>query len=81
MKMNVFEYTVAAKYEDIASFENLDHANAFARSIAKTMHCDVDVINAFTGEVHTSLCCQLHITYNAEMEELEKYYEVKEREW
>lgn len=81
MKMNVFEYTVSAKHEDIAAFDDLEHAKAYARVISKTEHCDTDVINAFTGEVHYSLCCYLHITYNADYEETEKYYEVKEREW
>lgn len=81
MKMNVFEYTVSAKHEDIAAFDDLEHAKAYARVISKTEHCDTDVINAFTGEVHQSLVCSLHITYNEDIEEIEEYYEIKEREW
>jgi hypothetical protein len=81
MKMNVFEYTVAAKHEEIASFENLDHAKAFARHIANEEHCDVDIINAFTGEVHLSLVCYAYVAYNPLKDKTVTFYKVKEREW
>lgn len=81
MKMNVFEFTVSAKHEDIASFENLDHAIAFAKSIANIEHCDVDIINAFTGEVHKSFVCYAYIAYNPLTTEPFTFYKVKEREW
>ena len=81
MKMNVFEYAVTARGEDVAGFDNLEHASMFALKLAKHEHCDVDIINAFTGEVHLSLCSYLHITYNADKNEVEKFYEVKERAW
>lgn len=81
MQMEVFEYGVYAKSNVVAGFNDLDRAKAYAFKVAKREHCDVDIINSFTGEVHQSLCCQIHITYSADMEEIEKFYEVKEREW
>lgn len=81
MKMEVFEFGVYAKGDLIAGFNDLDRAKAYALKVAKREHCDIDIINSFTGEVHHSLCCIVHITYNANMEELEKSYEVKERWW
>ena len=81
MKMNVFEFTVSAKHEDIAGFENLADAIAFARHIANEQHCDVDVINAFTGEVHKSFVCYEYMAYNPQQAELFTFYKVKERVW
>lgn len=81
MKMNVFEYTITAKQNDIAGCDDIELAKKIAFKVAKRKHCDVDVINAFTGEVVLSLVCFIHLTYNAEMEEVEKFYEVKERVW
>lgn len=81
MKMEIFEYNISAKNEVVAGTNDLDLAKKIAFKIAKRQHCDVDIINAFTGEVHQSLICYLHITYNADCEELEKFYEVKERVW
>lgn len=81
MKMNVFEFTVSARHEDIASFESLDHAINFAKTLAATEHCDVDIINAFTGEVHKSYASYKIVTYNAEDERIELKYRVTEREW
>lgn len=81
MKMEIFEFTVYAKDEIVAGFNDLDKAVRYAFKISKREHCDTDVINAFTGEVHKSWCCFLTVTYNADLEEIEKYYEVKEREW
>lgn len=81
MKMEIFEYNISARQEIVAGTNDLDLAKKIAFKIAKREHCDVDIINAFTGEVHQSLVCYLHITYNTDMEELEKFYEVKERVW
>lgn len=81
MKMEIFEYNIYAKKEIVAGTNDLDLAKKIAFKLAKREHCDVDIINAFTGEVHQSLACYLHITYNEKQEELEKYYEVKEVEW
>ena len=81
MMMNVFEYTIYAKGQAVAGTDDLDLAKKIAFKIAKREHCDVDIINSFTGEVHQSLVCFLHLTYNAEQEEIEKFYEVKERVW
>ena len=81
MKMEVFEYGVYAKKELVAGFNDLDRATAYAFKVSKREHCDTDVINSFTGEVHKSYCCYLKITYNTDLEEIEKFYEVKEREW
>lgn len=81
MKMNVFEFTVSAKHEDIAGFENLADAIAFARHIANEQHCDVDVINAFTGEVHKSFVSYKIVIYNADNEQIEFKYRVAERVW
>ena len=81
MKMEVFEFGVYAKGEVVAGFNDLERATKYAFKVSKREHCDVDVINSFTGEVHKSYCCFLTVTYNAECEEIEKFYEVKEREW
>ena len=81
MKMNVFEFTVSAKHEDIAGFENLETAVDFAHNFARKNHCDVDVINAFTGEVHKSLVCYEYMAYNPRRQELFTFYKVKERVW
>ena len=81
MKMEIFEYGIYAKKEQVAGANDLEYAKQIAYLTATTMHCDVDIINSFTGEVHLSLVCYLHITYNADVEEIEKFYEVKEREW
>ena len=81
MKMEIFEYNIYAKKEIVAGTNDLDLAKKIAFKFAKREHCDVDIINAFTGEVHQSLACYLHITYNETQEILEKYYEVKEVEW
>lgn len=79
MKMEIFEYNIYAKKEVVAGTNDLELAKKIAFKIAKREHCDVDIINAFTGEVHQSLVCYLYITYNANQEEIEKYYEVQER--
>ena len=81
MKMNVFEYTVTAKEQDIAGFENPADAIAFARHIANEQHCDVVVINAFTGEVCYEAYVIVRVTYNAYFEELSRDYEIKEKKW
>ena len=81
MKMEVFEYNIYAKEEVVAGTNDLDLAKKIAFKIAKREHCDVNIINAFTGEVHHSLVSYLHITYNEKVEEIEKFYEVKERVW
>ena len=81
MKMEVFDLNIYARKEVVAGMNDTDLAMVMAKKIAKREHCDVDVINAFTGEVVYSLVCYLHITYNEDMGEIEKYYEVKEREW
>ena len=81
MKMEIFEYTLYAKKEEVAGTNDIEFAKDFAYNIANVKHCDVDVINAFTGEVVLSLVCYVHIIFNDELEELERIYEVKEREW
>lgn len=81
MKMEVFEYMVYAKKKMVAGFNDLERATKYAFKVSKRERCDTDVVNAFTGEIHKSYCCYLSVTYNADMEEIEKYYEVKEREW
>lgn len=81
MLMNVFEYNICTKKKAVAGTDDLELAKKIAFKLAKREHCDVDIINAFTGEVHQSLECHLHITYNEKLEEIEKYYEVKEVEW
>ena len=81
MLMNVFEYNICTKKKAVAGTDDLELAKKIAFKIAKRQHCDVDIINAFTGEVHQSLVSILRVTYNANMEEIEKYYEVKEEEW
>lgn len=81
MLMNVFEYNICTKKKAVAGTDDLDLAKKIAFKIAEREHCDVDVINAFTGEVHQSLVCYLYVTYNANREKLEEFYKVKEREW
>ena len=81
MMMNVFEHTIYAKKNAVAGTDDLELAKKIAFKIAKREHCDVDIINALTGEVEQSLCCILHVAYNADQEEIEKYYEVKENKW
>ena len=81
MKMEVFEYGVYAKKEMVAGFNDLDRATAYAFKISKREHCDTDVINSFTGEVHKSYCSYLTVTYNAQQETIEKFYRVEERAW
>ena len=79
--MEVFEYNIYAKKEIVAGTNDLELAKKIAFKISKREHCDVDIINAFTGEVHQSLISYLHVTYNADSEKIEKFYTVKEREW
>jgi hypothetical protein len=81
MKMEIFEYQVLARTELVAGFNDLDRAIKYAQKVCKREHCDVNVVNAFTGEIHKSYCSYLHVTYNEGLQEIEKYYEVKEREW
>lgn len=84
MKMEIFEYNICShkkRGEAVAGTNDLEYARDMAYNVANTEHCDVDIINAFTGEVHLSLVCYVHVTYNDELEELERMYEVKEREW
>lgn len=81
MKMEIFEYNIYVKKENVVGTNDLELAKEIAHQLAIENHCDVDVINAFTGEVHCSYVSYLHITYNADNEEIEKIYEVKEREW
>ena len=81
MKMEIFEFGVYIKEELVAGFNDIGKANLYAFEICKNEHCDVNVINAFTGEVHLSLVCYVHIIYNDEFEELKRIYEVKEKEW
>lgn len=81
MLINAFEFTITAKKEVVAGADDLDLAKKLARTVAKTHHCDVDIVNAFTGEVHQSLVCYVHIAYDEKRKQLKKYYEVKEREW
>lgn len=52
MKMEVFEYNIYAKKEIVAGTNNFDLAKKIAFVVAKREHCDVDIINAFTGEIH-----------------------------
>ena len=81
MKMEIFEYTIYAKQEEVAGANDIEFAKDFAYNIANVKHCDVNVINAFTGEVVLSLVCIVRVTYNADMQEIERVYEVKEWEW
>lgn len=77
MLMNVYEYNVSVKGECVAGFNDLDDAKEFAMLQAEKYHCDVDVINAFTGEVHLSLVCYRLVKYNAVNEILEEFYNIK----
>ena len=81
MKMEVFEYTIHARKEEVAGTNDLEFAKQIAHLTADTMHCDVDIVNSFTGEVHLSLVCFKRIVWHANKEIVKTYYEVKEREW
>lgn len=81
MKMNVFEYTITDGNQDIAGCDDLELAKEIANALAVEKHCDIDVINAFTGEVSYSLETLIHITLNAYGNEVSKIYETKVREW
>lgn len=81
MKMNVFEFTIFDGKNDIASCEDLDTAKEIALLLATEKHCNIDVINSFTGEVSYSLESYHIITFNAYNEIVSDRYEVKEREW
>lgn len=81
MKMNVFEYTITDGKSDIAGCENINIAKEVALMLATEKHCDIDIINAFTGEVVYSLECLIYITLNCYEQEIEKTYEVREKEW
>jgi hypothetical protein len=77
MLMNVYEYNVSVKGENKAGFDDIDEAKDYAIAQAEKHHCDVDVINAFTGEVHLSLVCYRWVKYNAVNETLEEFYDIK----
>lgn len=77
MLMNVYEYNVAVKGENIAGFDNLDDAKEFAVLQAERKHCSVDVVNALTGEVHLCLVCYRWVKYNEADERLEEYFDIK----
>lgn len=81
MKMEVFEYTIYARKEEVAGANDVELAKQIALLTADTMHCDVDVINAFTGEIILSLVCFKHIVWHANKKIVKTCYEVKEREW
>lgn len=81
MKMEIFEFNIYVKKQEVVGTNDLELAKEIAYHLAETNHCDVDVINAFTGEVHCSYVSYMHITFNAQCEEIETTYEVKEREW
>ena len=81
MKMNVFEYTITDGNNDIAGCDDIELAKEVANIVAVEKHCDVDVINAFTGEVVYSLESFIHITLDAYGKEISKIYETKVREW
>ena len=81
MKMEVFEYTIYAKKEEVAGANDLDFAKQIAYFTANTMHCDVDVINSFTGEIIFSLVCFAYTIWNTVKKTAKIHYEVKEREW
>lgn len=78
MMMQVYEYNVYAKEKEVAGFDDVTRAECYARMVAHKEHCDVDVINAFTGEIHWHAQSYVHVTYNADMEEIETHYVVKE---
>lgn len=80
MKMNVFEYTITDGVKAIAGCEDLDLAKGIAYHLAEEKHCNIDVINAFTGEVVYSLECYIHLTFLLNRE-IDKSYEIKERVW
>jgi hypothetical protein len=80
MKMNVFEYTITDGKNDIAGCEDIDLAKGIAYHLAEEKHCDIDVINAFTGEVVYSLECYIHLTLHHNRQ-MDKSYEIKERVW
>ena len=78
MLMNVYEYNVAVKGECVAGFNDLDDAKAFARHSANEKHCEVMIINAFTGEVRLVLSVVVTIDYNSDLEEIRRTYKVIE---
>ena len=78
MKMEIYEFNVCTHEGAIAGFNNLEKACAYAFKISKREHCDTDVINAFTGEVHKSYSCYVTLVCDIDNEHL--CYEVKERE-
>ena len=77
MLMNVYEYNVAVKGENKAGFDNLDEAKDYAIAQAEKHHCSVDVVNAFTGEVHLCLVCYRWVKYNEAEECLEELFDIK----
>ena len=81
MKMNVFEYTITDGNNDIMGCEDIEIAKKAALMLATEKHCDIDVINAFTGEVVYMLETLIHVTFNCYGEEIERLYETREREW
>lgn len=83
MKMEVFEFGVYTRGEIVAGFNDLDKAVEYACIECKKEHRDVDIINSFTGEVHKSYSCYFfgYKVNGLAPENLEKYYEVKERVW
>lgn len=81
MKMEIYEFNVCTHEGEIAGFNNLEKACAYAFQISKSEHCGTDVINAFTGEVHKSYSCYVTVTYDMNSEQLEKIYTVKEGGW
>ena len=81
MKMEVFEYTIYTNKEEVAGANDLEFAKQIAYLTAETMHCNVDIIDSFTGEVHLSLVCYTYIAYNPLKKEAFTFYKIKEREW
>ena len=77
MQMEVFEFIVSAKKENVAGFNDLDKAKDYAIKVAEEKHCCVDVVNAFTGEVHLSLVCFHWVKYNETNESLEEFFDIK----
>jgi hypothetical protein len=81
MKMEIFEYTITDGNFDIAGCNDIDLAKEVALMLATEKHCDIDIINAFTGEVVYSLETIIHITMNCHGTQIEKTFETREREW
>lgn len=65
MKMEVFEYTIYAREEKVAGANDVALAKQIARRVANIMHCNVDVIDTFTGEIIFSLVCFTHTVWNS----------------